>query len=104
MLAYMRIPMTLEIFLDSYVYIYFRWFVTPWTSCSKTCGLGRKKRKVSCKAQMPNGTWSERLLTDCPMAEKPIPIHTCVQKACFLSWRKTTWSKVDILSLISFST
>lgn len=73
------------------------WFVTPWSACSSTCGLGRKKRNITCKERKPNGYWRNRPNKDCQLSQKPVSINTCVEKACYLSWRTSAWSKVDFL-------
>lgn len=69
------------------------WFVTPWSACSSTCGLGRKKRNITCKERKSNGYWRNRPNKDCQLSQKPVSINTCVEKACYLSWRTSAWSK-----------
>lgn len=69
------------------------WIVTSWSECSQTCGVGRKKRDVTCSVQLPDGKWENRTNSECSVSAKPITTKTCVQKACFLQWRTTAWSK-----------
>jgi len=69
------------------------WFVTPWNTCSTTCGLGRKKRNVSCKGQQKDGSWKDSAYSECSVSGRPVSIQTCVEKSCYLSWKLSGWSK-----------
>eukprot|EP00794_Sanderia_malayensis_P009892 gene9892-10905_t len=71
------------------------WAVGPWTSCSKTCGLGRKSRGVHCLAKKrDDGKWKPAPVDQCSK-DKPVTLQICVEKSCYLNWRTGPWSKCD---------
>eukprot|EP00795_Rhopilema_esculentum_P006001 gene6001-11369_t len=71
------------------------WGVGAWSSCSKTCGLGRKYRTSQCVRQQPEtGEWKKVSSKHCSK-DKPVTLQICVEKSCFLNWKTGPWSKCN---------
>ena len=76
------------------LYNIYRWAVSPWNPCSKTCGPGLQYRSVRCIHQAPDGTIGvspSRLCT----SDKPSGVQNCIRKACHLRWLADPWSQVS---------
>ncbi|XP_077456223.1 tetratricopeptide repeat domain 16 isoform X4 [Stigmatopora argus] len=53
----------------------FRWYTTPWSECTKTCGVGVRMRDVKC--------YQDRELTrGCDPLTKPVSRQTCSLRPC----------------------
>lgn len=72
----------------------FRWAVSPWRPCSKTCGQGLQYRSVRCMGQTGDGSIVERPNNLCPR-DKPSGVQNCIRKACYLNWIVGPWSRVS---------
>jgi len=70
------------------------WAVGDWSSCSKTCGMGRKYRTATCRARLQDGSWVSSETKFCSK-DKPVTLKICVEKSCFLNWKRGPWSKCD---------
>jgi len=54
------------------------WYIYPWESCSKTCGVGMRRRNVKCFADSkedPKAKW-------CKSEDKPITEEECFEHEC----------------------
>ena len=71
----------------------FSWAVGEWSTCSKSCGIGRKYRAAKCVAQLPDGGLRPSDTKHCSK-HKPVTLKICVEKSCFLNWKRGPWSKV----------
>ncbi|XP_028411350.1 LOW QUALITY PROTEIN: SCO-spondin-like [Dendronephthya gigantea] len=60
-----------------------KWIVGGWSQCTKSCGGGMKHRTVTCE---------NRLVGNCPEAEKPLDTKSCRKVACPV-WSVGKWSK-----------
>lgn len=68
--------------------------MSPWRSCSKTCGPGLQYRSVTCLHQTRNGNTEETSSDLCP-SDKPSGVQNCMKKACHLNWMAGPWSQVS---------
>ncbi|XP_077570542.1 ADAMTS-like protein 2 [Stigmatopora nigra] len=53
----------------------FRWYTTPWSECTKTCGVGVRMRNVKCYQD-------RELMRGCDPLTKPISRQTCSLRRC----------------------
>ena len=75
-------------------FISYRWAVSPWKPCSKTCGPGLQYRSVTCMHQTRDGTTEEASSHLCP-SDKPSGVQNCIEKACHMNWMVGPWSQVS---------
>lgn len=67
----------------------FEWSTGTWSTCSKTCSLGVRTRRVTCTKQPAN---TIVLRTNCK-TPKPSETKNCILKACPPKWRTGKWSE-----------
>lgn len=72
---------------------FFRWMMTEWTSCSRTCGKGTQNRQVACTQQLRNGTLIRARERDC-LGPKPTSTQRCEGQDCMTVWEAGVWSEV----------
>ncbi|KAK5870663.1 hypothetical protein PBY51_003590 [Eleginops maclovinus] len=53
----------------------FKWYTTPWSECTKTCGVGVRMRDVKCYQ-------GRELVRGCDPLTKPVAKQTCSLQAC----------------------
>ncbi|XP_041793689.1 ADAMTS-like protein 2 [Chelmon rostratus] len=53
----------------------FKWYTTPWSECTKTCGVGVRMRDVKCYQ-------GRELVRGCDPLTKPVSKQTCTLQAC----------------------
>ncbi|XP_034027024.1 ADAMTS-like protein 2 isoform X1 [Thalassophryne amazonica] len=53
----------------------FKWYTTPWSECTKTCGVGVRMRDVKCYQ-------GRELVRGCDPLTKPVAKQTCALQAC----------------------
>ncbi|XP_055080322.1 ADAMTS-like protein 2 isoform X1 [Periophthalmus magnuspinnatus] len=53
----------------------FKWYSTPWSECTKTCGVGVRMRDVKCYQ-------GRELVRGCDPLTKPVSKQTCTLQAC----------------------
>ncbi|XP_066510787.1 LOW QUALITY PROTEIN: ADAMTS-like protein 2 [Hoplias malabaricus] len=53
----------------------FKWYTTPWSECTKTCGVGVRMRDVKCYQ-------GRELVRGCDPLTKPVNKQTCALQAC----------------------
>ncbi|XP_078107625.1 ADAMTS-like protein 2 [Sander vitreus] len=53
----------------------FKWYTTPWSECTKTCGVGVRMRDVKCYQ-------SRELVRGCDPLTKPVAKQTCTLQPC----------------------
>ncbi|XP_075903297.1 ADAMTS-like protein 2 [Nelusetta ayraudi] len=53
----------------------FKWYTTPWSECTKTCGVGVRMRDVKCYQ-------GRDLVRGCDPLTKPVAKQTCTLQAC----------------------
>ncbi|XP_058491260.1 ADAMTS-like protein 2 [Solea solea] len=53
----------------------FKWYTTPWSECTKTCGVGVRMRDVKCYQ-------GRELVRGCDPLTKPVAKQTCTLQAC----------------------
>ncbi|XP_051787723.1 ADAMTS-like protein 2 [Erpetoichthys calabaricus] len=53
----------------------FKWYTTPWSECSKTCGVGMRIRDVKCYQ-------GREAVKGCDPLTKPVAKHTCDLQSC----------------------
>ena len=73
----------------------FRWFLTEWTPCSRSCGLGTQKRKIICRRKKMDN-WIIEDDSQCTEI-KPIEKHVerrCNEIMCPHEYLPLQWSKV----------
>lgn len=75
-----------------------------WFQCSKTCGGGVKKRKVTCEQIMAQGRKQSREDRECP-SQKPSTEKPCNTRAChdmdagslpIITSQNTTYNQTDL--------
>ena len=71
----------------------FRWMMTEWTPCSRTCGKGMQSRQVACTQQLSNGTLTRARERDCA-GPKPASAQRCEGQDCMTVWEAGVWSEV----------
>ncbi|GAV00689.1 hypothetical protein RvY_11503-2 [Ramazzottius varieornatus] len=68
-----------------------QWTITPWSSCSATCGLGFQRRSVYCMSQDPTAV--KGLPDSACNAKKPSKSKQCMLAPCEgLEWAVSDWS------------
>jgi a disintegrin and metalloproteinase with thrombospondin motifs 9 len=65
------------------------WRVTPWTSCSVSCGKGHRMRYVYCSDKSAGSL-------ECSAKTRPPNSEVCIMPACLNSWKVGDWSEVYI--------
>uniref|UniRef100_A0AAX7SPL4 PLAC domain-containing protein n=1 Tax=Astatotilapia calliptera TaxID=8154 RepID=A0AAX7SPL4_ASTCA len=53
----------------------FKWYTTPWSECTKTCGIGVRMRDVKCYQ-------GRELVRGCDPLTKPVAKQTCTLQPC----------------------
>uniref|UniRef100_A0A8C5E1B7 PLAC domain-containing protein n=1 Tax=Gouania willdenowi TaxID=441366 RepID=A0A8C5E1B7_GOUWI len=53
----------------------FKWYTTPWSECTKTCGVGIRLRDVKCYQD-------RELVRGCDPSTKPVSKQTCTLQPC----------------------
>ncbi|KAG7264153.1 hypothetical protein CRUP_001664, partial [Coryphaenoides rupestris] len=53
----------------------FKWYTTPWSECTKTCGVGVRMRDVKCYQ-------ARELVRGCDPMTKPVAKQTCALQPC----------------------
>ncbi|XP_034452319.1 ADAMTS-like protein 2 [Hippoglossus hippoglossus] len=53
----------------------FKWYTTPWSECTKTCGVGVRMRDVKCYQ-------GRELVRGCDPLTRPVAKQTCTLQAC----------------------
>ncbi|XP_051981577.1 ADAMTS-like protein 2 [Xyrauchen texanus] len=53
----------------------FKWYTTPWSECTKTCGVGVRMRDVKCYQ-------GRELVRGCDPLTKPVNMQTCALQPC----------------------
>ncbi|XP_041955841.1 ADAMTS-like protein 2 [Alosa sapidissima] len=53
----------------------FKWYTTPWSGCTKTCGIGVRMRDVKCYQ-------GRELVRGCDPLTKPVAKQTCALQPC----------------------
>uniref|UniRef100_A0A8D2QIQ0 ADAMTS like 2 n=1 Tax=Zonotrichia albicollis TaxID=44394 RepID=A0A8D2QIQ0_ZONAL len=53
----------------------FKWYTTPWSECTKTCGIGVRMRDVKCYQ-------GKDIVRGCDPLVKPVGKHTCDLQPC----------------------
>ncbi|CAG09662.1 unnamed protein product, partial [Tetraodon nigroviridis] len=53
----------------------FKWYTTPWSECTKTCGVGVRMRDVKCYQ-------ARELVRGCDPLTKPVSKQTCTLQPC----------------------
>lgn len=81
-----------------------KWSTGEWGKCSKTCGGGVKKRKVTCEQIMAQGRKQSREDRECPQ-QKPSSEKPCNTRAChdtdkgappIISSQNATYNQTDL--------
>ena len=71
----------------------FSWFVSGWSTCSRTCARGKQVRRVHCQHIVEGGE-TEMIPDDqCP-GVKPTIMRTCQMRKLCPDWSTDQWSKV----------
>ena len=70
-----------------------RWKVSNWTTCSKSCGGGIRKRDVACVQVI--GTKVVSVNSTACHGEKPKLREKCNNHVCHNHWHKGRYSKVS---------
>ena len=78
----------------------------PWSSCSRSCGVGRRTRSVVCKQEFPGNFITTVSHRKCREAVRPETHEKCQVQDC-AKWKFITeWSQVcitgDIMMLENF--
>lgn len=71
-----------------------KWFIGPWSKCSRSCNEGTKMRLVFCLIKSTDQSWS--LSNDenhCKLEDKPETTLTCFGPDCGDVWFTTEWSE-----------
>ena len=89
--------------------IIFRWQVSDWSSCSKSCGGGLWSRNVTCAQEKDLELDSDQ---KCDNKTKPVTLQACNNHPCYNHWHSGHWSPVSsqltitihgIISFVNFS-
>ena len=82
----------------------YRWNVSDFSSCSKTCGGGIQTRSVTCIQEVRHGG-NNILRVDDSFCPQPPPItqQFCSVVDCPVKWKTGPWSKVRHGNLISLA-
>ena len=80
------------------MYLQFRWKVTSWTPCSKTCGTGEQIRRITCNELVGFGQYQEISPSQCDSNKLPDVSQltkTCNKILCKAEWKiESEWSAV----------
>ncbi|KAL3859814.1 hypothetical protein ACJMK2_010007, partial [Sinanodonta woodiana] len=73
-----------------------RWVIEPWSSCTKSCGGGRQRRKIRCMQKISN-TEDRRVSNQmCNKETKPGHRQECNTHECPPQWYTGTWSQCSV--------
>ena len=74
----------------------FRWHLTPWNECSKTCGKGDHFRVLYCRKQINESYFQKVDDKACYSSTKPnvTLFQQCNEVMCPPEWRPLPWSEV----------
>lgn len=82
------------------LYLQFRWKVTSWTPCSKTCGTGEQTRRMMCHQRISFDQYQEISSSQCDSNKLPSVsqlTRTCNKILCKAEWKtESQWSAVRI--------
>lgn len=81
-----------------YLFI-FRWYISQWSPCSKTCGVGIHTRRVHCVETIKDGNIRMLDFGDCA-GSVPITVDQCVVQQNCPQWLEMKWTQVRMLYLI----
>lgn len=68
----------------------FKWKISEWNACSKSCGRGVKTRLVSCIDVARNVTFVEHY---CKHLKKPKTSRNCYRSECNFIWQEGPWTE-----------
>ena len=72
----------------------FRWVVSKWSHCSKTCGRGKHERSIRCLEEVAPDDF--RVTNSCSVAKpQQLTSLVCNQYPCPASWFTGNWSAVS---------
>jgi thrombospondin motif-containing protein 9 len=69
------------------------WESTEWSSCTKSCGSGTRKREVGCWRQILNGPKEKVGAKFCLTAPKPKSRERCNTEKCWGKWEHSKWDQ-----------
>ena len=72
---------------------HYRWHMSNWQSCTKTCGKGSQSRSVVCQAKINDTHYKIESDSHCNATRKPLGLRFCNEINC-PAYRVTHWSEV----------
>lgn len=87
-------------FENSYNYLFtdiYRWHLTEWNECSKTCGNGSHSRLLYCRKQTNDSHYEQLHESSCNITTKPMAplFQHCNEVLCPAEWKSLPWSEVN---------
>lgn len=81
---------------------HYRWHLSNWQSCTKTCGKGSQSRSVVCRAKINDTHYKIESDSLCNATKKPLELRYCNEIKC-PAYRTTHWSEVwDVTESVSW--
>jgi len=70
----------------------FRWNLSNWTDCSKSCGAGVSSRRTRCVQEVTRRAVDDSYCTE----ERPITQRNCSNGPCHATWKKGAWTECTL--------